>query len=150
MSERYTETASAETARSDAAATSLPFTAGENGSYTRFIQCYLEDKERLDQYLFLLVNIGARNNVNIDDFVDEIEVHQDYFVWRLNISPDDAIMKVSGRVNNYTVSQTDRSSLGIYSNGNKAVLANIYSEDEQLRRQQLPTNNTILGITNRI
>ena len=67
MSERYTETASAETARSDAAATSLPFTAGENGSYTRFIQCYLEDKERLDQYLFLLVNIGARNNVNITD-----------------------------------------------------------------------------------
>lgn len=67
----------------------------------------------------------------IDDFVDEIEVHQDYFVWRLNISPDDAIMKVSGRVNNYTVSQTDRSSLGIYSNGNKAMLANIYSEDEQ-------------------
>ena len=50
MSERYTETASAETARSDVAATSLPFTAGENGSYTRFIQCYLEDKERLDQY----------------------------------------------------------------------------------------------------
>ena len=67
MSERYTETASAETARSDAAATSLPFTAGENGSYTRFIQCYLEDKERLDQYLFPLVNIGARNNVNITD-----------------------------------------------------------------------------------
>ena len=60
MSERYTETASAETARSDVAATSLPFTAGENGSYTRFIQCYLEDKERLDQYLFPLVNIGAR------------------------------------------------------------------------------------------
>ena len=55
MSERYTETASAETARSDVAATSLPFTAGENGSYTRFIQCYLED------------NIGARNNVNIAD-----------------------------------------------------------------------------------
>ena len=77
----------------------------------------------------------------IDDFVDEIEVHQDYFVWRLNISPDDAIMKVSGRVNNYTVSQTDRSSLGIYSNGNKAMLANIYSEDEQQHRQQLPTNN---------
>ena len=67
MSERYTETASAETARSDVAATSLPFTAGENGSYTRFIQCYLEDKERLDQYLFPLVNIGARNNVNIAD-----------------------------------------------------------------------------------
>lgn len=67
MSERYTETASAETARNDAAATSLPFTAGKNGSYTRFIQCYLEDKERLDQYLFLLVNIGARNNVNITD-----------------------------------------------------------------------------------
>ena len=67
MSERYTETASAETARSDAAATSLPFTAGENGSYTRFIQCYLEDKERLDQYLFPLVNIGARNNVNSTD-----------------------------------------------------------------------------------
>lgn len=76
----------------------------------------------------------------IDDFVDEIEVHQDYFVWRLNISPDDAIMKVSGRVNNYTVSQTDRSSLGIYSNGNKAMLANIYSEDEQQHRQQSLTS----------
>ena len=77
----------------------------------------------------------------IDDFVDEIEVHQDYFVWRLNISPDDAIMKVSGRVNNYTVSQTDRSSLGIYSNGNKAMLANIYSEDEQQHRQLLRRSN---------
>ena len=63
MSERYTETASAETARSDVAATSLPFTAGENGSYTRFIQCYLEDKERLDQYLFPLVNIKIPKTV---------------------------------------------------------------------------------------
>ena len=50
-------------------------------------------------------------------------------------------MKVSGRVNNYTVSQTDRSSLGIYSNGNKAMLANIYSEDEQQHRQLLLINN---------
>ena len=50
-------------------------------------------------------------------------------------------MKVSGRVNNYTVSQTDRSSLGIYSNGNKAMLANIYSEDEQQHRQQSLRNS---------
>lgn len=34
---------------------------------TRFIQSYLEDKNRLDHYLFPLVNVGARNNVNITD-----------------------------------------------------------------------------------
>ena len=34
---------------------------------TRFIQSYLEDKGRLDQYLCPLVNVGARNNVNITD-----------------------------------------------------------------------------------
>ncbi len=34
---------------------------------TRFIQSYLEDKNRLDYYLFPLVNVGARNNVNITD-----------------------------------------------------------------------------------
>ena len=34
---------------------------------TRFIQSYLEDKGRLAQYLCPLVNIGARNNVNITD-----------------------------------------------------------------------------------
>lgn len=34
---------------------------------TRFIQSYLEDKERLDRYLCPLVNVGARNNVNITD-----------------------------------------------------------------------------------
>lgn len=34
---------------------------------TRFIQSYLEDKGRLDQYLYPLVNVGARNNVNITD-----------------------------------------------------------------------------------
>ncbi len=32
-----------------------------------FIQSYLEDKGRLDAYLYPLVNIGARNNVNITD-----------------------------------------------------------------------------------
>lgn len=32
-----------------------------------FIQSYLEDKGRLDDYLYPLVNIGARNNVNITD-----------------------------------------------------------------------------------
>ena len=32
-----------------------------------FIQSYLEDKVRLDTYLYPLVNIGARNNVNITD-----------------------------------------------------------------------------------
>ena len=31
------------------------------------IQSYFEDKERLDNYLVPLVNIGARNNVNITD-----------------------------------------------------------------------------------
>ena len=34
---------------------------------TRFIQSYLEDKTRLDEYLYPLVNVGARNNVNITD-----------------------------------------------------------------------------------
>ena len=34
---------------------------------TRFIQSYLEEKGRLDQYLYPLVNVGARNNVNITD-----------------------------------------------------------------------------------
>lgn len=34
---------------------------------TRFIQSYLEDKGRLAQYLCPLVNVGARNNVNITD-----------------------------------------------------------------------------------
>lgn len=34
---------------------------------TRFIQSYLEDKGRLDKYLYPLVNVGARNNVNITD-----------------------------------------------------------------------------------
>lgn len=34
---------------------------------TRFIQSYLEDKGRLDRYLCPLVNVGARNNVNITD-----------------------------------------------------------------------------------
>ena len=34
---------------------------------TRFIQSYLEDKTRLDGYLSPLVNVGARNNVNITD-----------------------------------------------------------------------------------
>ena len=34
---------------------------------SRFIQSYLEDKTRLDQYLYPLVNVGARNNVNISD-----------------------------------------------------------------------------------
>lgn len=76
----------------------------------------------------------------ICSFFSEEQFTLSYFVWRLNISPDDAIMKVSGRVNNYTVSQTDRSSLGIYSNGNKAMLANIYSEDEQQHRQLLLTS----------
>ena len=32
-----------------------------------FIQAYFEDKSRLDEYLFPLVNTGARNNVNITD-----------------------------------------------------------------------------------
>ncbi|MFT8694739.1 restriction endonuclease subunit S, partial [Liquorilactobacillus satsumensis] len=31
------------------------------------IQLYFEDKNRLDSYLFPLVNVGARNNVNITD-----------------------------------------------------------------------------------
>ena len=34
---------------------------------TRFIQSYLEDKGRLARYLCPLVNVGARNNVNITD-----------------------------------------------------------------------------------
>ena len=31
------------------------------------IQSYFDDKNRLDKYLFPLVNVGARNNVNITD-----------------------------------------------------------------------------------
>ncbi|MZU09320.1 restriction endonuclease subunit S [Bifidobacterium longum] len=34
---------------------------------TSIIQLYFEDKNRLDFYLFPLVNVGARNNVNITD-----------------------------------------------------------------------------------
>lgn len=34
---------------------------------TSIIQLYFEDKSRLDFYLFPLVNVGARNNVNITD-----------------------------------------------------------------------------------
>ncbi|MGP4116320.1 hypothetical protein ACS4N0_04005 [Levilactobacillus zymae] len=34
---------------------------------SRIIQSYFEDKERLNRYLFPLVNVGARNNVNITD-----------------------------------------------------------------------------------
>lgn len=34
---------------------------------SRIIQSYFEDKSRLDSYLYPLVNVGARNNVNITD-----------------------------------------------------------------------------------
>ena len=80
----------------------------------------------------------------LDAFVDEIEVHKEYFIWRLNISPDDAIMKVSGRVNNYTVSQTDRDDKD--NNGNERTLkksisaVSDYSDTKFQHRQQLPTN----------
>ena len=39
----------------------------DNSTNPSFIQSYLEDKSRLDAYLYPLVNIGARNNVNITD-----------------------------------------------------------------------------------
>ena len=39
----------------------------DNSINPSFIQSYLEDKGRLDAYLYPLVNIGARNNVNITD-----------------------------------------------------------------------------------
>lgn len=76
----------------------------------------------------------------IDAFVDEIEVHKEYFIWRLNISPDDAIMKVSGRVNNYTVSQTDRDDKD--NNGNertlkKSISAVLDYSDTKLQHRQL-------------
>ena len=81
----------------------------------------------------------------IDAFVDEIEVHKEYFIWRLNISPDDAIMKVSGRVNNYTVSQTDRDDKD--NNGNERTLKKSisavldYSDTKLQHRQLLLTSN---------
>ena len=63
-----------------------------------------------------------------------------YFIWRLNISPDDAIMKVSGRVNNYTVSQTDRDDKD--NNGNertlkKSISAVLDYSDTKLQHRQL-------------
>ncbi len=43
----------------------------------------------------------------IELFVDEIIVCKDCFIWKLNISANDSIMKVDGRVNKHVVSQTE-------------------------------------------
>ena len=47
----------------------------------------------------------------IDAFIKEIIVCQDGFIWKLNLTPDDELkMRVDGRTNNYTVTQTELSS----------------------------------------
>lgn len=80
----------------------------------------------------------------IDIFVDQIEVHKDFFIWRLNISPNDAIMKVSGRVNNHTVSQTDRVVLdGIIAQFDAQDA--FCSDNEQQHRQQSRRSNCNKG-----
>ena len=69
----------------------------------------------------------------IDNFVDQIEVHKDYFIWKLNISPDDVILEVKGRVNKHTVSQTDACVL-TDDTGHESF----YSDIEPQHRQQSP------------
>ena len=67
----------------------------------------------------------------IDNFVDQIEVHKDYFIWKLNISPDDVILEVKGGVNKHTVSQTDACVLT-----DDTVHESFYSDIEPQHRQQ--------------
>lgn len=53
----------------------------------------------------------------IEEFVDEIIVCKDYFIWKLNFVDDDIKLKVEGRKNNSTVSLVDTPSLRNRSTG---------------------------------
>jgi DNA invertase Pin-like site-specific DNA recombinase len=46
----------------------------------------------------------------IDAFVNKIVVCKDCFIWVLNFSPDEYVLNVDGRSNNYTIIQTELSS----------------------------------------
>ena len=53
----------------------------------------------------------------IEEFVDEIIVCKDYFIWKLNFVDDEIKLKVEGRKNNSTVSLVDTPSLRNRSTG---------------------------------
>lgn len=73
----------------------------------------------------------------IELFVDEIIVCKDCFIWKLNISANDSIMKVDGRVNKFEVSQTELE---------KGQAEKIYSDIATQHRLQLPRSRRMLFI----